>query len=153
KVGGFTVLAIAALITCAAATVRGEAPLTSQYVQDWIDWPRTAPTWAGVFAVGAVLLLTAIIGAVMALFGGSEGKAEKVKAPRALRPDDTATALSIPASETLAAARGSLKFDAQTLNVPAADSVTIEPVSAAAEAIPTSVEPPSVEIHSLEPAI
>ncbi|HVZ29621.1 MAG TPA: hypothetical protein VG839_04460 [Asticcacaulis sp.] len=149
KVGGFTVLAIAALITCAAATVRGEAPLTSQYVQDWVDWPRTAPTWAGVFAVGVVLLLTALIGALTAMLGGSNTKAEKVKAPRVLRPDDGATALSIPASETLAAARGSLKFDAQTLSAPAADTVTIEPTIAE----PAAAEPPSMEIRSLEPAI
>jgi tetratricopeptide (TPR) repeat protein len=148
KVGGFLVLATAALITCAAATVRGDAPLKSQYVQDWIDWPRTTPLWASVLAVGAVLLLTALVGALMALFSGSGDKAEKGRgnAPRTLRPDDGATALSIPASETLAAARGSLKFDAQTLSTPAADSVTIEPVQEA-------VEPPSVEIRSLEPAI
>lgn len=147
KVGGFTVLAVAALITCAAATVRGEAPLTSQYIQDWIDWPRTAPTWATVFAVGAVLLLTALIGAIAAMFGGSGDRPKGVK--RAPRPDDLSTALSIPASETLAAARGSLKFDAQTLSAPTADSVTIEPVVEA----PAAYEPPSVEIQSLEPAI
>jgi Flp pilus assembly protein TadD len=154
KVGGFTVLAIAALITCAAATVRGEAPLTSQYVQDWVDWPRTTPAWALVFGVGAALLLASVVGAVMALFGGAPKpeKARGMKTPRTLRSDEGMSALSIPASETLAAARGSLKFDTQTLSAPAADSVTIEPAAPLSPAL-EAVEPPSMEIHSLEPAI
>ncbi len=160
KVGGFVVLAAAAVVTCAAATVRGEAPLTSQYIQDWVDWPRTAPTWATIFAVGAILLLLSVVGAIGALFsgGGSEKKAERPKLARAPR-DEPATALSIPASETLAAARGSLKFDAQTLATPAADSVVVEPMVQqvspvqAPAPLQEAVEPPSVEIQSLEPAI
>ncbi len=148
KVTGFIVLTILALAVGGAALYLGDAPFKTTYVSDWFDWARTQPTWSGVLALSVVVACIGVIGMLVRLTIGafaSMGRSARV-AKAARRSGDTARDMDLGLSVPAAApnTRDSLNFDsANGLTIPAA----------AVESVTATVEPPAVEIHSLEPAI
>lgn len=153
KVTGFVVLTILALAVCGAALYLGGAPVKSTYVDDWIGWVRSEQTWPGVFAVAFIVLLIGVFGGLIRLIAGVGNRSDYADRARSRRPTLAPEALAMPAEKT--ASRGSLKFDAQSLEARDTDSdgLTIPAVAAKPALADSLAEPPSLEIQSLEPAI
>ncbi|ESQ93255.1 hypothetical protein ABAC460_00720 [Asticcacaulis sp. AC460] len=177
KMTPFVALVITALVVCALAAMRGEAPILTNRPDDWFLWVRAEKVWGGIFACAAVFAVIGLLGMVLRLFSGPK----KIKAEKAPRPEKTSRReapvaapvvaapaaavempsyvpdaredLNVPTSEGLTVmpqrdTRGSLKFDAHRLNAVSAAAVEEEVVTA-----PLFAEVHVAEMPSLEPAI
>jgi tetratricopeptide (TPR) repeat protein len=143
---GFAALALLALAVCAVGLYLGRAPILSPYPEDWIGWARSALTWSGVFAIGVVLLLVGVIGAVRSLLPAPKPHAV-VTAPAVASAAGTEEAMAAPAEvvtlDEARPARGALKFDADRVAAIAAETNATIPTPPAAH----------LGVESLEPAI
>ena len=143
---GFAALALLALAVCAVGLYLGRAPILSPYPEDWIGWARSALTWSGVFAIGVVLLLVGVIGAVRSLLPAPKPHTV-VAAPAVASAAGTEEAMAAPAEvvtlDEARPARGALKFDADRVAAIAAETNATVPTPPAAH----------LGVESLEPAI
>lgn len=143
---GFAALALLALAVCAVGLYLGRAPILSPYPEDWIGWARSALTWSGVFAIGVVLLLVGVIGAVRSLLPAPKPHAV-VAAPAVASAAGTEEAMAAPAEvvtlDEARPTRGALKFDADRVAAIAAETNATIPTPPAAH----------LGVESLEPAI
>ncbi len=134
---GFFVLIALAVALAAFALYRGDAPIKSIDPYNWVLWARGTAAWAGALVVGFFVLLIGIIGLAVNLLSAS-GPAQKAHRPAA--PADieleTVPAVDLQTATRASESRGSPRFET--------------PDTAAQN---TAAEPPSLEVHSLEPAI
>jgi tetratricopeptide (TPR) repeat protein len=142
----FAALALLALAVCAIGLYLGRAPILSPYPEDWIGWARSALTWSGVFAVGVVLLLVGVIGAVRSLLPAPKPH-KTAAAPVVTSADAPEASMTAPAEvvtlDEARPARGALKFDADRVAAIGAGTSATVPVTPAAH----------LGVDSLEPAI
>ncbi|CAL4866643.1 hypothetical protein MMA231_00886 [Asticcacaulis sp. MM231] len=160
---GFLILAVLAAALSAFALYKGQAPVRTPFPEDWIIWARGTAAWAGILALGAFLLLIGVIGTLRNLLPAPK---PAVSAPRRKsRPEavEAAPAPVMAVAEDMqlatraAESRGTLHFNARTLErAPAFESqqaVEAMPDNVHIEAAPVAVEPPHIEVQSLERAI
>ncbi|EGF92721.1 tetratricopeptide repeat family protein [Asticcacaulis biprosthecium C19] len=133
----FVALVILALVVCALAALRGEAPILTNRPDDWFLWVRAEKVWGGVFACAAVLAIIGILGMVLRLFSRSGPKPVKVKAEKAPRPERApAPAPITPAPVMVAPAAAMPSYVPDTtedhvtqdpLHVPTSEGLTVMP--------------------------
>ena len=137
--GGFIVLALLALVLGGVVLYLGRtgttpAPLTSPYPEDWINWARAETVYSGLLLIAAVFFLIGFFGMLARMFA-PRPKRNRARVSPNLSQGFLDDGLAIPAAPVKASPQG----------------MTVE----ATEPPPNlfSAEPPSVEVHSLEPAI
>ncbi len=154
---GFLILIVLAAALSAFALYKGEAPVRTPFPEDWIIWARGTAAWAGILALGGLLLLIGVIGAIRNLLPAPKpavsharrhAKAETVD----LTPAPVmAVAEDMQSATRAAESRGTLRFNAHTLE--RAPTVEAMPDNVHIEVAAIAVEPPHIEVQSLEPAI
>ncbi|MEI9902912.1 MAG: hypothetical protein WDN06_02215 [Asticcacaulis sp.] len=70
-----------------AAIYKGHAPYDDHFLPDWVNWAQRETTWAGVLALGVVILMIGLVGWAIRAFA---------PAPKPARPR-AASAPSYPA--------------------------------------------------------
>lgn len=156
---GFLILIVLATALSAFALYKGEAPVRTPFPEDWIIWARGTAAWAGILALGGLLLLIGVIGAVRSLLPVAKPAVAHIRRqPEAVDLMPAPVMADMQSATRAADNRGNLRFNAQTLEkTPAVEAlpenVHIESHPLVASPAAIAIEPPHIEVQSLEPAI